>query len=240
MSVDQSARDMPFKAEFAEFEQHKKHLIDMLRMEYDRGPKSKPFDDRGAWHSLRGAAGWIFQRQKESGVRLEQPQRRKEKRVTPARRRKRLDDLANALHNANNLARRAMHDYVRSDLEHGWNLEAGGSSEDGLTLLTRRVDRLTKAVADMAALEAAARKAAGDIYVKRGRPRGTGILSQADILSLIAVYQRSTGQKPSLKAGLFAEFINKFLEAVGRSEETAQDYAVEVLKYLNKRVYKKS
>ena len=47
-------------ARLAAFNKHKQELLDLLRKEYERGPKPKPFDEEKAWRSLTGLAAILF------------------------------------------------------------------------------------------------------------------------------------------------------------------------------------
>jgi hypothetical protein len=91
---------------------------------------------------------------------------------------------------------------------------------------------------DLTAIEAAASSAAREVPTKAGPPRGTGILSMHDILTLKKVYRRSTGLEPIMAAGAFADFVGEFLEAVGRRDDTSQDYVVEAFRYARKQLRK--
>jgi hypothetical protein len=63
----------------------------------------------------------------------------------------------------------------------------------------------------------------------------------SDVNALMAVYRTSTGLEPNMGAGPFAEFADKFLTAVGKTEDdTKQDYVVEALKYAKKRARKEA
>jgi hypothetical protein len=182
--------------------------------------------------ALTRVALWYFQRQK-----IEM--------VLPARRRERLRDLKKVLGRARVLAHNAMQDDVGGDLFWGWCAEANisGSSvhvldKDGSSVFTRTIAQIEEAVAGFAMLEAAAIRADRG-PIKAGAPRGTGILTLEDISALARVYQRSTGQKPIMGAGAFADFLEKFLIAVGREDDTKQGYVVETLKYARKQARKK-
>jgi hypothetical protein len=219
-----------YSAEFAEFERHKKTLLDHLRSAYELGLKSKPFDEDYLWHRLRGAAFWVFRRQKN-----------KHRTVLPARRKERLRDLANAVRRARGMVEKAKQDDVGWDLFSGWCAEANitpASPGDGLL---RIIDEIKKAVAGLATLEAAASRAARDLPTKAGSPSGTGILPTGDINALMAVYRTSTGLEPNMGTGPFVELVEKFLTAVGKTEvDTKQDYVFEALKYANKRARKEA
>jgi hypothetical protein len=217
-----------YSAEFAEFERHKKTLLDHLRSAYELGPKSKTFDEGYLWRRLRGAAVWVFRRPKIQ-----------QRTVLPARRRERLRDLAKAVRRARGIAEKAMQDDVGVDLFLGWCAEANITPASHGRL--RIVVEIKKVVASLATLEAAASRAARDLPTKAGPPSGTGILPMSDVNALMAVYRTSTGLEPSMGAGPFAEFADKFLTAVGKTEDdTKQDYVVEALKYANKRARKEA
>ena len=50
----------PDDPRLAEVDKHKKDILDMLRNEYERDPKSKPFDGDKAWRYITGLAGFYF------------------------------------------------------------------------------------------------------------------------------------------------------------------------------------
>jgi hypothetical protein len=216
-----------YSAELTEFDRHKKILLGHLRSAYELGPKSKIFDEDYWWRRLRGAAGWAFRRPKI-----------KQRTVLPARRKERLRDLAKAVRRARGIAEKAMQDDVGGDLFLGWCAEANITP----ALHGRRiVVEIKKVVASLATLEAAASRAARDLPTKAGPPSGTGILPMSDVSALMAVYRTSTGLEPNMGAGPFAEFADKFLTAVGKTEDdTKQDYVVEALKYAKKRARKEA
>jgi hypothetical protein len=221
-----------YAAELLAFERQKNTLLDILRHVHDCGPKKpEPFDEDDAWRALVRAAVWYFKR---SII--------KQKTLLPARRVERLDDLADALGVVRNLLNKARNDDVGLDLVRGWcaenNIPAGSElimSDYGKSAV---LDEITSAVAVLTALEAAARRAAGDVPTKRGAPGGTGILSLADIINLKEVYRRSTGLEPGTGAGPFVQLVEEFLIATGRGEDTSKDYVVEALTYARKRALK--
>jgi hypothetical protein len=224
----------PFAAEFAEFEQHKKTIIDTLRNESGAGSTSHSFDGENTWSALTRAAHWFFRRP-----------RIKHKTVLPARRVERLRDLAKALRRAREMINKTMQDDVGLDLFRGWGAEANLPptvahvfNNDGCDEIPI-ADRINEIMTGVATLEAAANRAARDVPTKAGAPRGTGILTLADIAVLEGVYQRSTGRKPTKGAGPFAKFVEKFLVAVGHGDDTSEDYVVEAFKYARKQVRKK-
>jgi hypothetical protein len=241
MSVNESWRTIfnvelerreTYGAQLPDFERHKRDLLDILRKVHGGGPKkSEPFDGVDAWHALVRCATWYFKRSIAE-----------HKRLLPARRVERLLDLASALDRARRLTDNARQDHVGVDLFRGWCAEANIPvdskqimNDDGESAV---LDEITAAVACLTTLEAAARRAARDIPTKAGPPRGTGILSMDDIAGLIAIYRRSTGLKPDIGAGPFAQLVEEFLIAVGRGDDTSEDYVVETLKYARRQLRK--
>lgn len=216
-----------FGLELAEFERHKQNLLDLLRKVHGGGPKSEPFDEDTSWRTLTYAAVWYIRRPEIA-----------QKAVLPSRRVERLRDLAKALGRARNMTKKAMQDDVGLDLFRGWCAEANTSPSDASSTLTSFANRIKKVMGDLTAIEAAASRAAREVPVKAGPPRGTGILSMHDILTLKKVYRRSTGLEPIMAAGTFADFVEEFLTAVGRRDDTSQDYVVEALKYVRKQLRK--
>jgi hypothetical protein len=209
--------------ELASFEQHKTVLLDVLRRASDGGPKSIPFNEQSAWRDLLIAASWYFRRPAI-----------KRNTLHPARRFERLEDLAKALSRVRSLVHMAMRDDVGIDLFRGWWTETKRNtspvSEQDINAVA---DEITDAVSRLAALEAAAKRAARDVPKKVGPPQGAGILSMQDIIALKGLYRRSTGREPG--AGRpFVQLVEAFLVAVGRGDDTKQDYVVEVLKYARK------
>jgi len=237
MSVDKPKRKniiQAFAAELAAFERHKKNLLDILRKVHGGGPKSESFDEDKAWRALTRAAQICFLRPEI-----------KQKTMLAARRVERLDDLAKALRRARHEANKAMQDDVGWDLFRGWYAEANTSpaladlNADASSVLTPFANQFKKVVGGLTALEAAARNAAGLVRTKTGPLRGTGTLPMDDIIALQAVYRRSTGVNPYMGAGpFFAKFIDEFLIAIGRGDDTAQDYVFEALKYARKQARK--
>ena len=155
-----------------------------------------------------------------------------------ARRRERLLDLAKVLRRAGKMADNAVQDDVGIDLFRGWWLETKGGdlSIQAVDDLDTVADEITDAVTKVAALEAAARRAAEAITGRTGPPEGTGLLSMHDILQLRGLYLRSTGRQP--KGRPFVEFVEEVLVAAGQSSATKHDYVAEALKYAEKKARK--
>jgi len=219
----------PIAGQLTAFKQHRRDLLARLRNAYDRGPKSGPFDEVGAWRHLTYLAQQYFWRP------IRKP-------LLPSLRATRLDDLAKALRKARHLVEKAMPDDVGDDLYHGWceaNITPG--SPQGLkdrTLLFRIVDEIRAAATGLANLEAAAQRAAQTLRTvpkKKGAQRGRGILPPDYILGLGACYRRNTGLEPDIDAKPFADFVEEFLKAVGRTDDTSNDYVFEAIKYAHRK-----
>jgi hypothetical protein len=202
----------PEKTGLAEFNQHKKTLLDMLRNVYERGPKFKPFDGDKAWRSLTGLARFYF---RQGSV--------KQATMPAADRIERLRDIAKVLKQARDM----MQSDVGDDLYSAW-CEANAyfrhdpdDLEPPRTPVRIKVfdpvrtkDEFQKVFADLATLETAASRAAGDVPpTKRGRP---AILPWDAIWNLAALYRDSTGLIPGAGEGPFAEFVVEVLIAQGR------------------------
>lgn len=212
----------------------KKTLLDILRIVHRGGPKSsEPFDEDTAWCLLRRSALSYLRRPE-----IEQ------KTMLPARCRERLRDLAKALGRARREAHKAMRDDVQFDLLRGWYAEANippAVAIQSSDVMAPMVKQFKLMMTGLTALEAAASRAARDMPTKPGPRRGTGILSMHDLMSLQAVYQRSTGIFPRMGVGpFFVEFVEEFLTAVGRGADIVNDYVAETLKYERRRARKNS
>jgi hypothetical protein len=217
-------------AEFALFERHKSTLLNILRDAHDGGPRLKPFDEQYAWSALMGAAMWYF------------PHPILERNaMLPARRFERLQNLAKALGRARRLANAAMQDNVGRNLFRGWWTANKGSKKPITNELLDAVsDEITDAVAKLAALEAAASRAARDVPKKVGPQSGTGILSMHDINALRKLYRLSTGREPR-RGPLFVQLVEEFLVAVGKGNATkGGGYVVDALKYADRQAREQS
>jgi hypothetical protein len=160
--------------------------------------------------------------------------------LSPAQRVERLVDLAKALHKSHGMAQKAIEGEAGSDLFRGWCAVANISAASDASTLICAADEIKRALASLTRLEAAARMAAVEVPTKPGASPGTGILSMHDIIALAKVSGTSTGQKPIIGPGPFADFVQEFLIAVGRGTETQQDYVVETFKYARKQMRKRS
>ncbi len=214
-----------FAAEFPGFERYRNLIIGALR----KAAGNNSFDETGAWGALRRAAHWYFRRTKT-----------KPHVLRPARRVERLRKLAKMLHQTHRLVYDAMHDNVGFDLMRGWCTENDVSLKAAVTFKNGRTvipfaEKLEQLVAELSALEAAANVAADNICAQAGAPGGDGILTGGDLSALRAIYRRATGKQPILGPGPFAEFVELFLIAIGRSADIQHDYVVEFFKYLKRK-----
>jgi len=215
--------EVPDDARLAEFDKHKETLLGILRKEYERRPKSKPFDKDKAWRSLTGGlAGFYF---RQGSV--------KQETMLAADRIKRLRDITKVLERARDLIHEAMQSDVGVDLYSAW-CEANAcfrqDPEDLKPPLTpvrikvfdpvRTKDEFDKVCATLATLETAASRAAVDVPpTKRGR---RAILLRDEIWNLAALYRDNTGLIPGAGEGPFADFVVEVLTAQGRYNDNEE------------------
>jgi hypothetical protein len=130
---------------------------------------------------------------------------------------KRLDQIADALGRARVLLDRAKKDTVSSELFRGWYAEANLSyTTDSTEDFSRAYEEVASIPAIIERLEMAARRASKNLRPVRGRPKGTMILPQYCVEALAKVYRTSTELKPGRGDGPFAQFVCKFLRAMGQ------------------------
>jgi len=213
----------PIAEQLAAFDRHRPNLLGHLSKAHKRGPKSAPFDETSAWRHLTYLAETYFMRPI-----------RKQETLLPSRRIDRLDDLAKALRKAHRLVDSAMKDDVGDDLFRGWCVEAKeppqGLNDDDWPF--RIINQIKEVATGLATLKAAAQRAARDVPRKgAGTPPGFRILPWDYIIGLAECYRRNTGVEPIMGPGPFAEFVEEFLVAVGRGNDTKNDYVVEAFKY---------
>jgi hypothetical protein len=234
--------EWPDDVRLAEFDKHKKTLLDMLRNEHKRGPKSEPFDGDKTWRSLTGLARFYLFRG-----------RAKQETMPAADRIKRLRVVAKVLERAKDMTSEAMQS--GNDLYSAWceaNAYFRHDTDDLKPPLTpvrikefdpvRTKDEFDKVFAGLASLETAARKATNDVRTKRGRPKGDAVLPLDFIWGLGTLYRDSTGSIPGAGEP-FVQFVHEFLAAIGRpkkctGDDTSPDYVVEAIKYARKQARK--
>jgi hypothetical protein len=195
------------EAGLAAFDAHKETLLAFLRNDYERGPRAEPFDPDASWRDLNSLAGTYFWKARvKQGV------------LPAAALAARLHELEKAFGTARAMADEAMQNDVGGALRWSWwegtskYAEAEGRFVDFL-YIEREFE---KVVTSLAALEAAAMRAADDVVTRRGRPKGTAILPRDYIEALAAVYRVATGSKPGAGDGPYAKFVMKFLIGLGR------------------------
>jgi hypothetical protein len=91
----------------------------------------------------------------------------------------------------------------------------------------RKVDEAAKSLTE---LEAMANQLADELHKGRGRPGGTSDVPWNYFRALEEDYRRSTGLEPKMTVGRpYAKFVEEFLIAIGRDDDTSlhYDYAVE-------------
>lgn len=222
-----------FDARLTAFDCHRDDFLSILQNVHERGPKTKSFDKHKAWRHLRFIASCF----------LEGERRREEQKmeVPAAHRLKRLRQLGTALGDARRKLDKAIHDAVRGGLYIEWCVAHGHLDfTDPITdVFEREFNRVTAdVVAGLAALEAAAFCAADDVrqneVLRPGRPGGTSLVSDSFIISLERVYRESTGERAGAGAGPFAQFVKKFLEALGR-KGIEQQSIIKAIKTTKKR-----
>ena len=222
-----------FEARLIAFDCHRDDFLSMLQKVHERGPKAKSFDKNNAWRHLRFIA-WCF---------LQGERRREEQKmeVPAADRLKRLRQLGTALGDARRKLDKAIHDAVRGGLYIEWCVAHGHPdfTDPIIDVFEREFNRVTAdVVAGLTALETAALCAADDVRQNQvrtpGRPGGTSLVEHGFILSLERVYRESTGKRAGAGAGPFAQFVKKFLEALGR-KGIGQQSIIKAIKTTKKR-----
>jgi hypothetical protein len=202
------AIEAAIEARLAEFDRYRDELLAMLQKVCER--TRKPFDKEYVWRHLRFCA-WRYLKEEASA----------EKRmvVPPADRVEQLRQLGNALREARCKLDNAQNHVIRGVLFVEW-CEAHGSpdfTDPIIGLYESNFDKVVAGVvAGLADLETAARRAAEQVRQKTGRPAGTGVLQPDFVITLELAYRDITGKPGGAGPGPFAQFIMKFLEALGR------------------------
>jgi hypothetical protein len=195
----------PISAKTAEFEKQRQNLLNKLR----RGSRTNPLDETASWRELCRLAELYFRIDVSAAM-------------SSTELRKRLGTLADALRKARNLMDRALNDDAGNYLYRAWCAKNGIQLNstvpielDGSSALTRGVDEIKEMTTALAKLEEVAHAAAAsDKAVTAGRP---ALLPRDCIQDLARVYRKSTGSKPGLGAGPFADFAYEFMTAVGQT-----------------------
>ena len=184
-------------ARLTAFDRHEKGLLRHLQNVCECPPKTKSFDSDTAWRDLRLHA-WSY---------LQQAVRRE---MAPnIDRVKELRQLEKVLRGA-----RTKLEDVRGPVFVEW-CEANGNPDfldPSIAVYEDRFDALLEGVAD---LGMAASRAAEYMRRKPGKPRGTGPLQPDFVVRLEQAYRSITGKQGTASRGQFAQFIVKFMGALG-------------------------
>ena len=209
-------------ADIVAFDQHKKTMLDDLVKAYKSRRNPNAFDANKAWGDLTRVAKFYFS---DRAMRQEA--------ITPGERVKRLNAFAEALGSARGLIGE---DDIEGDLFRGWIAALGLTVKSVLAVggALQRQNELKKALRNLGILENAARSAARNVRIKRGRPKGDAVLPSDCINGLMQIYQNNTGLTPDSGDGLFAQFVRSFLAATGQSAGKSDRYVVESIKYARK------
>jgi hypothetical protein len=146
-----------------------------------------------------------------------------------------LHQLGNALGEARCKVNEATQHDVRGRLFLAW-CEAHGDPDllEFIDHLDVKFDEVVAGVvADLAALETAAFRAVRQVRQRPGRPGGTSVLQHDFIINLEHAYRDITGKPGGAGPGPFAQFVKKFLEALGRN--SLEQSVIEAIKDARKR-----
>ena len=197
-----------------------------MREGYERGPRSKPFDEERAWRDLTRFAEMYFW----SAI-AEQAT------ASPAERFNELRRLGRTLDRAHALVSRVMQEDIGCALFKAWFAAAKipmasaiSIFDDGSSVATRMAGEIQSAVAGIATLNTAAftAAAANTGPPKAGRPP---LLSRDSIQALERVYERNTGWKPGRGSGPFANFVFEVIRAVNPPDfEFGYDSVIDAIK----------
>jgi hypothetical protein len=215
--------ELEVEKRLATFAKHRKSLISILREQYERGPRTKPFDEKDAWQGLKFIAWTYLQHEADvDETRLTMP---------AADRVKLLRQLGKALRAARQKADEVM-PIVRGHLFVEWCV-ANGNPDFTDAIIERYKDRFLGVVAGVSALEQAAFQAAESIQTKRGPLSGTTALPHRFILTLESFYRNRIKQKAGAGPGPFVRFVKKVTTALGR--ELSEQSVIKAVQEAKKR-----
>ena len=207
----------------AGFSGHKEQFLSLLHDAHDRGPQTEPFDEDKSWFGVEATAYQYFWRE-----------RAKQEIMSRGDCETRYRAIADVLKPARSLVEEAAQSPdLANDLIWAWwegtkeYAEAAGQFVDLL-----HIEReFNKVVTGLAALEAAALRAAEEVHPGRGRPVGAGAaLAPGYVLALAGVYRKNTEVKPGMERdGPFARFVREFLDAVGQEGRISERHLVEII-----------
>jgi hypothetical protein len=225
------ARAAAIEATIAErltaFDRHGDDLLDLLQKCCERRPKTKSFDLDKSWRRLRHMARRYLEMENEARAK------------PPADRVELLHEFGKALRKAHRKFGGMMRDDIRGYLFVEW-CEAHGKpdfTDPIIGLFEKEFEKVVAGVvAGLAALETAASRAAEQVRQKRGRPGGTSVLPHDFVIGLESTYRDITGKAGRVGWGPFAQFVEKFLEAVGR--ESNKESIIRLIKAVKQREQK--
>jgi hypothetical protein len=191
------------EARLAEFDRYRDDLLAMLLKVCERTPK--PFDKKYAWRHVSLFA-WRYLEEEESAE--------KRMMVPRADRVEQLRELGNALRRARSKLDETRHHVNLVVLFEEWCKARFPDFTDRHVAIFD--EALAALIAGLAELEIAASRAAEQVRPKHGRPIGTGVLQPDFIIDLELAYRDITGKPGGAGPGPFAQFVMKFLEALGR------------------------
>jgi hypothetical protein len=168
-------------ADSVAFDQHKKTMLDDLVKAYKSRRNPNAFDANKAWGDLTRVAKFYFS---DRAMRQEA--------ITPGERIKQLNAFAEALGSARDII--GDDDDIDGDLFRGWIAALGLTVKSVLAVggALHRQNELKKKLRNLGILENAARSAARNVRIKRGRPKGDAVLPADCINALMQVYQNNT------------------------------------------------
>lgn len=211
-SAEAQACEAAIEAGLTTFEQHKDRLVAILHNEYERGPKSEPFDAERAWGHLQSLASQYFW------------WKRVARQARPARdRSKRLRKIARALGRACYLINEAKKDALIEHLYSAWcdqNVRNDVVPE-GPLVLVRFSDEFDKVLVALSTLEAATLRALED---KPSTTPGPVAALHSDFIDVLAdIYLELTGGRPGAGSGPFYRFVMNFRAAIDPSYKTKDE-----------------
>jgi hypothetical protein len=222
------AIEAAIEARLTAFDRHRDDLLGLLQKVCERRPKTKSFDKNESWRHLRFMAGVYLRKEASVG--------QKQMEVPAADRVKLLHQLGNALGQARCKVNEATQDDVRGRLFLAWCETHGDPdlTDPIIGLFENKFDEVVAGVvADLAALETAAFRAVRQVRQRPGRPGGTSVLQHDFIINLEHAYRDITGKPGGAGPGPFAQFVKKFLEALGRN--SLEQSVIEAIKDARKR-----
>jgi hypothetical protein len=186
-------------ARLAAFDRHKDDLLGHLQKVCEYRPKTKSFDPEKSWRLVRFYASRYLE----------------EEVVPVADRVELLRQLGNVLREARCKLDETRQKVILVALFEEWCKARFPDFTDRHVAIFD--EALAELIASLADMEITASRAAEQVRQKPGRPNGSGVLETEFIIDLECdVYGNITGKPGGAGRGPFAQFVMKFLEALGR------------------------